>query len=256
MLPLLTPSKIAFVGDWHMNGYWAVDVINRLGPMNVDIIVHLGDFGYIYKEKYLTYVSKALKSTGIPLIFVDGNHESHSWILNHPLDSTGLRPIHELIWHIPRGFRWEWDGVKFLGMGGAHSVDASWRKKNGHLWQPQEDITDAQVDAAISEGPADVLISHDCPDKVYIPGLDETGSFFPYWEIIRSGENRARLQKIVNATQPRMILHGHYHRRSSKEVDFGYGEVTVHSLDCDNTSFDSNVLIYDMADIVSIVRRD
>jgi predicted phosphodiesterase len=242
MDPLAIPELIAFAGDWHMNGAWARSAIQHAGRLGADVIVHLGDFGFTYNDRYLLAVETALAGAGIPLLFVDGNHESPK-LLKFPLRSNGLRQLTDHIWHLPRGFRWKWNGVRFLAMGGAHSVDRPWRKA-GADWWPGETITAEQAAAAIAGGPADVLVSHDCPAGVVIPGVDDRGDDlapFPFVELLRSAEHRQLLRTVADAARPRVIVHGHYHVSYSAVAEFGHGFVAAMGLDCDNTKLERNV---------------
>lgn len=246
MNPLAEPTRIAFAGDWHANTRWGVACINHVAQHGVQTIVHVGDFGYTFEPWFLEGLTKALHEQGTVLLFIDGNHEDHDWLNAQPLDETGLRPLTDRIWHVPRGFRWQWAGRTWLGCGGAHSVDRRWREP-GESWWWQESITDEDVTRCVDGGPADILISHDAPDAVPVPGLD--GSGWEAGEIASAEQQRALLRRIVDGVRPRLVVHGHHHRNYRAEVDFGYGRVAVQGLGMDGTEFDDNLWIVDVVEL-------
>lgn len=248
--PLAEPGRIAVAGDWHGNLSWSVAAVEHAAEAGADVIVHLGDFGYEFRATFITGLDRALRSAGLPLLFVDGNHECFPVLDRYPIRPSGLRQVSDTIWHLPRGFRWTWAGLRFLACGGAHSVDRPWRVP-GASWWAGEWITDADVQRCAAGGPADVLISHDCPTGVDIPGLRP--DLFPPLEILRADEHRAVLRRVVDATRPGMIWHGHYHQRYTWTGDLGYGPVTVRGLDCDATTMAANVRVVDVADLRSEV---
>jgi predicted phosphodiesterase len=130
---LATPKRVAFVGDWHENGPWAAKAIAYAESLDADVLIHLGDFGYSYSRQFLTYVTAAGRRQ-IPILFVDGNHEDFIRLYKYPLGEDGLRKVAGNVWHLPRGFRWQWDSIRFLALGGAHSVDRPYRRPGVSWW--------------------------------------------------------------------------------------------------------------------------
>lgn len=257
--PLAEPARIAVAGDWHANTGWAYDACRWAIHEGADAIVHLGDFGYYFQPQYLHMLDQALSYAGVPLLFVDGNHEDHRWLARQPLDERGLRRLSDWVWHLPRGFRWTWAGLRFLALGGAHSVDSIWRRREGHLWQREERITVDDVVRAADGGPADVLVAHDCPAGVPIPGIDVDRVDAPQWpqiELLRAEEHRGILRGVVEAVQPRAIWHGHYHVAYEAYADFGYGPVLTVGLDCDGTSMAENMRIVGLADLAQQIKQE
>lgn len=249
------PAKIMVAGDWHGNANWAHQVIGHAYISGVDVIVHCGDFGWWVDEfsthMYLRRVQDSLTGAGITLYWVDGNHEDHTKI-EEWVDATNGQPWSDRrypnIVHLPRGHRWEWWGETWLAMGGAHSVDRLQRTE-GKSWWDGEHITESQADYAIAGGHADVMVCHDCPYGVQIPGiLDDTEedarrSGWPLSELLASTEHRKRLQRIVNAVKPKILLHGHYHRRYDAIYSHGGGVTRIVGLDMDATELDRNTTL-------------
>lgn len=245
MDPLAEPQRIAFAGDWHMNSRWAAASIRHAKELGTDAIVHVGDFGFTFETEFVATVTAALREVDIPLLFVEGNHDDPG-ALRGPLALNGLREIGQNLWHIPRGFRWTWGGVTWLGCGGAYSVDRRWRTE-GVSWWPEEVITDADVQRCGTE-PADVLVCHDAPASTPVPGLNSGGSL-PAEEVAASEAQRLLLRRIAENTQPRLVVHGHHHRNYRAEVDLGYGRTFVQGLGMDGSEFDENMWIVDMDEI-------
>jgi hypothetical protein len=248
--PLAEPTRIAFAGDWHMNHRWAAKAIAHARDQGADVIIHLGDFGYTFDAPFMKAVDRALAYARLPLLFVDGNHEAFPTLLRYRVHDNGLRKLTGHVWHLPRGFRWQWGGIRWLALGGAYSVDRPYRVP-GVSWWRDELITDAQVALVVADGRADVLVAHDCPAGVVIPGVDDRAGLppFPPLEILRAQEHRQLLRQVVGAVQPRLIFHGHYHTLYEAHPNLGYGPMHVVGLDCDERTLDGNVMVVDLADI-------
>lgn len=249
--PLATPARIAFAGDWHGNTRFAVWVLDWLAG-KVDVLIHAGDFGYDFTREYLHTIDA---TATFPVLFVDGNHEDHDWLNAQPIGSGGLRQLSEKVWHIPRGFTWTWDGVRFMGCGGAFSVDRRFRSL-GVSWWIGETITDDDIRACAEAGHVDVLVSHDTPAGYTIPGIDDAPipGFISDSALAQAFNHRERLRTIVDTAQPKVIVHGHYHKPYTKTIHMGYGPVTVIGLDCDDTSPVFNTHIIDLAQLRPTVR--
>ncbi len=241
------PSCIAVAGDWHGDLRWAIQGVKWAADRGAKVIVHCGDFGYLFRPHFLVRLNEALMVLGIHLMFVEGNHEDHVWLNRQPIGRPGLRQLTDFIWHLPRGFRWRWAGIQFLALGGAHSVDAGWRRKGGQLWQPEERITAEQAALVRAGGPVDVLVSHDCPAGVDIPDLHPE-DFEPI-ELRHAADHRELLRTVADAVQPRHIWHGHYHVRYNAIAQLGYGPVQVLGLAENGSSLEANMQLIDLADL-------
>jgi len=254
--PLATPARIGYAGDWHMNAPWAAKAIAHAAGRGAEVVIHLGDYGYTFDAAFMAAVDAALAEAGVPLLFVDGNHEDFTRLLASPVGENGLRRLTRWVWHLPRGFRWTWAGRTYLALGGAHSVDRPWRRP-GVSWWREETISTQDAVYAARGGPADVLISHDCPAGVPIPGLgppdpeqDPEGAaaaaLWPKDEIARSIAHRGVLRGVCDAVRPSEIWHGHYHTRYTTTADLGYGPVLVNGVDRDESTMAGNVVVVDL----------
>lgn len=217
--PLAAPRRIAIAGDWHANKRWALAMIEHAQDSGVDTILQVGDFGFwTNNDDYFSELEARLRRHDTVLLWVDGNHEDHARLTSSPPgERYGLRWIRPHIWHIPRGFRWEWDGITFLGLGGAASVDQHYRTEWVDWWRA-ELIGTADIMRAVDGGPVDVMICHDAPAGAQIPDLTKTADFWPEDVIRKSEGNRAMLRSVVDEVRPRVLYHGHYHVRYTDDL--------------------------------------
>lgn len=230
------PGRIIVAGDWHGNTRWAVHVI-RMAPQLLageaqPLILHLGDFGIwpgTAGRAYREQVQEACRDHGVVVWFLDGNHEDFTQISRHSVRRENRWGQQGMYW-LPRNTRWKWHGRQWHALGGAASVDKAVRKP-GASWWPEEEITERQARWAREAGPADVLVTHDCPSGVR-HSFAAPPRFWAPEDLARSDAHRERLQRVVNALRPRWIMHGHLHRAYTRDCDFGYGPVEVTGLDC------------------------
>lgn len=245
-------ETIVFAGDWHGNANFATRVMTHLELKNVkpDAVIHTGDFGYNFSDEYLDTVNGLAASLGTVVMFVDGNHENFDWLLQQPVSRDGVRRLRERVWHLPRNFRWTWQGLKFGALGGAVSVDQHHRMR-GVSWWPQEQITMPELVSAAMLGPVDVLVTHDCPAGVEIPDLEDGELYFPRNLLKESDEHRTRLAGAVQMMRPTWLWHGHYHVRHTGRLDYQDGSgCVVTGLDCDANSIRKNIDVVTVSDLV------
>ncbi|MFA5709284.1 metallophosphoesterase [Mycolicibacterium sp.] len=240
------PDRIVVAGDWHGNTGRGCSVIMSAGIRGIPVVLHLGDFGFwtpgAWTTRYLTALEDTCAAYGVTLLWVDGNHECFPALYGLPVDpETGMRPITPHIAHLPRGLRWKWHGHTWMALGGAHSVDRRDRKE-GVSWWPEEHLSAADIETATAPGPVDVIVSHDAPDGVLIPGL--TPNAFPAAEIATAQWHRKQIGKVVDATTPAVLFHGHYHVRYRGDR----GATAVIGLADDSSPLTENIVLLDLAE--------
>jgi predicted phosphodiesterase len=209
------PKKLALAGDWHGNFGWAELAMNYAVEQGCDVLLQVGDFGYwpSYEEStgsqtggshFLFKVTEKAKELGLMIYWIDGNHENHEHL--HP------------------------------------GIDKQWRTA-GHDWFPQETLVQDQIHYASREGGVDIIVSHDCPAGVVIPGIqaENEKGFWPSEQIAESEAHRRLLRQIVDATGAKLIVHGHYHRRYNTISEDH--KLSIIGLDCDATGFKENMLL-------------
>lgn len=221
--------RILAVGDTHGNAKFWQHIFSAMSYLEYDVVVQVGDFGYWTHvpggEEYLDFLELHCEQKNINLFWVDGNHENFDDLYSLPIQDDGFRHVRPHIFHIPRGHTWEWDGVKFMGFGGAYSIDQMDRVVNEmqgdpKSWWPQEFITDDEVEKAIAAGPVDVLFAHDVPEGNQ--GLQEAFVLQKGWAldpIELSRQQRVQLRRVFDSARPSQLIHGHYHIRYNGELD-------------------------------------
>ncbi|MCP9964555.1 metallophosphoesterase [Actinomadura madurae] len=239
-------------GDWHGNAAWARSVIRRLPELLPDesprIVLHAGDFGIWPGPQgwaYLRGLDLDLARVGGVLWFVDGNHEDHPRLAELPDagHQGGHGRVSDRIFHLRRGHRWTWHGRTWLALGGAVSLDRAVRAE-GMSWWPEEEIAEEEARRAIAGGPADVMLTHDCPARV-AHEFSPLPSFWDGEDLKRSDAHRELLQTVVDAVKPGHLFHGHLHRAYTRDVAMPHGQVRVTGFDCDGV--DGNWGVLDVA---------
>ena len=242
------PTVLMLAGDWHGNLPWAERVIEHAAAREVDTILQLGDFGYWVDDpqtdEYLSVIDQTAGSAGIRLFWLDGNHEDHTRVADW-VDTSRFPNIR----YLPRGHRWQWWGLTWMSVGGAMSVDKYYRVE-GESWWPGEELTDADVEYASRDGEVDVIVSHDCPRGVDIPGVgpDTKGGARGNWPadiLAEAQRHRDKLATICAATTPGWLFHGHYHIPYTGSLD----PTTVMGLGQDCSKLDEATHIITGADL-------
>ncbi|MEV4127126.1 metallophosphoesterase [Nocardia sp. NPDC049707] len=242
----LDPTIIAVAGDWHANKDYAVRAIRYAKEQGAEAVLHVGDFAYDLSPKFLAGVQRALEDTGLMLGWVDGNHDHHER-LHVLVEQQGVTPIaiRPNLFYLPRCYRWTWNGVQFLALGGAHSVDRRWRVA-GREWWAGETISYQQALQAINDGPADVMICHDVPEGVRIPSIEGNPHGFLQAEIYAAECHRQQLRAVVDEVRPHRLFAGHYHCRQTSELNGGNYRTVVDILADDSGSLADSMTVVDL----------
>lgn len=242
-------TRLLLVGDSHANArWWATAVAPVAQRAGADRIVQLGDFGYWPRHpdgrRFLAIVAGCVERTGIAVDFLDGNHEDHQALRRRAPAAYEVAPG---VCHLPRGCRFTYDGVRFLALGGAHSIDRHLRKV-GVSWFSEETIDTGDLERVEDGPPVDIVLAHDTFAGYDLPGtlpIDEV----PPWlarEIEISRAHRVLVREAVTAVRPQLVVHGHYHSRYRARVALDDLVVDVEGLDRDGTA--GSLLVLDVAD--------
>lgn len=214
--------RIAIAGDWHGDQRWSELLISSL-PDDVDLLIHLGDFGYMGNNgrDFAHTVTLACADKGIDLLVVPGNHENYDWIEQLPIDAEGRLTLSDRVRLAPRGYRFELAGTSFCCVGGAVSVDQD-RRIEGATWWPQEELTAAEVESICAGAPVDVLLTHDAPLGAEPPALPHETFTQIFGQAIaaKAVAHHALVRKITDSLSPSYLLHGHFHERYTREVEW------------------------------------
>lgn len=226
-------------GDTHGNFYHLRDLVEGAVSLRVQTIIVTGDFGYWEHTPegivFLDALSELLQENSIELLFLDGNHENHPLLWR--LYKEKVRPG---IYYQRRGQTRVLNDTPVQFVGGAFSIDIKDRlaqMANGapDSWWETETLSDDDVNNAIMAAtilPPEVMFTHDAPDGCPMDRLGSSSIPFHLQE--RSRDNRYKLREIVEAAQPDVLVHGHYHRRIDYELTLSTGKVVqCHALGCD-----------------------
>lgn len=212
----LQPRRVLVAGDVHGNRRWIGTLCKLARRHGCEVILQVGDFGYWPHtddgRRFLAHVDWHAERNGIECVYwIDGNHENHDALSAVVVGINGSVEISERCRYLPRGVRWTWSGVRFGALGGAFSVD--WRERVvGESWWEGECPTRADL-VRLGAGPLDVLVAHDAPAGIPLSGLR-----LPPADEIRANEVRELVAEAVRATEPALVLHGHWHIRSSHKL--------------------------------------
>lgn len=252
-------DKVVFGGDTHgdINQVrWLIDQALMFGAQAVFVLGDFGIWSHLDGGVFVNRVSEYSGRRGVPVYFLPGNHENYDLLdgyeRDNERDEDGFVVLAPGVLYSPRGHRWMWGGVKFLSLGGAYSIDKQPRvmqdwelvkkaeakvDQERHLtpkeqyalrfphtsWWPQEEITDEERERAIEGGEVDVMLTHDKPLASR-----------PDWNRKNIDEclpNQLQIQKVVDATRPKLLLHGHLHHAYSDTIESS--DTFVKALDCD-----------------------
>ena len=221
------PKRILIAGDFHGNQFFQGHVYQVAQARKADAIVQLGDWGYWPTPSgsvpMVDHADVMFRKTGIPLYWLDGNHEHFDMLEAMGLyGASGMQKMQDGLFYLPRGTRWEWNGTKFLAFGGAYSIDKAYRTPHVS-WFSQELPTYKQVDDVLDNPePVDIMFSHDSPRW---PGRLASG----YKDDATSEYSRQAIRAIVDHVNPATLYHGHYHH----PWQGAYKNTRIVGLDCD-----------------------
>ncbi len=108
----------------------------------------------------------------------------------------------------PRGHRWTWQGVRFLALGGACSIDRLYGKLDSGRWGwfKEEVITAQEATQVIAGGPGYVLLTHDAPTA----SLPQATEYAPVNFLPSVQQSARRVREVAEASKPKLLLHGHW----------------------------------------------
>lgn len=217
--------RVGVAGDWHGSTKHAIKSIRTFKRLGVDTIYHLGDFGFGWSKAYEEQVNEVLSELDIVLFVIPGNHENYDFLDTVWYDPiiTGVRRVKSHLKFFDRGARWKIGETTFVALGGAASVDRKYRKPNVSWWE-QEYITPEDVQRTKAGGKADVMLCHDLTWGVHIPLGPE--SDWPPEDIERSNINRKLVRLAADVVQPKLFMHGHYHKFNDETTELFASEAS------------------------------
>lgn len=220
---------IYITGDTHGKFNRVISFCERMQTSKDDILIILGDAGInFYLNKRDKKLKECLKDLPITLFSIHGNHEARpNTILSYKLkDFCGgkvwVEDEYPNLLFAKDGeiydFIVEGNIVKTLVIGGAYSVDKSFRLLNHYPWfsdeQPNDEIKEyVEKQIELNNNKVDVVLSHTCP-LMYEP----REWFLPF--IVQGLVDKSTelwLNKIHEKLGYKKWYCGHYH--GSKKID-------------------------------------
>ena len=136
---------IFFTGDIHGNVNGVADFINKVHPTMEDVIVLLGDVGANYYNGRKDYLMKQwLNDSGTRFLCIHGNHEMRPVNISGYIETEWyggkgwLQPEYPNLVFAKDGEIYTMNGLRYLVIGGAYSVDKYYRLSRGWSWWPDE----------------------------------------------------------------------------------------------------------------------
>ena len=206
-----------FTGDIHGDPKKIERFCKRFDLSKNDIIVILGDVGANYYDNSIDDETKRRLSVLGPTIFcVHGNHEIRPWnVKGYKLKAWNggkvwVQDRYPNLLFAKDGEIFDIDGVRYIVIGGAYSVDKHYRLRARLGWwadeQPSNEIK-IFVEKQLKKEKIDVVLSHTCPHK-YEP-TEKYLSFVNQTTIDKSTE--LWLDKIEENTEYTAWYCGHWH---------------------------------------------
>lgn len=180
---------VYFTGDIHGSPWRIIRFAKKFHLTRSDTIVILGDVGVNYflneRDEEAKIHLNAVKPT---VLCIHGNHEARP----DAIDTYNLSEWNGgKVWVEDRfpnlkfakdGEIYTIEGLKYIAIGGAYSVDKYYRLARGYGWwadeQPSAEIK-VFVEKQLAESDIDVVLSHTCPfryepTEVFLSGIDQS----------------------------------------------------------------------------------
>jgi predicted phosphodiesterase len=257
-------TKVLLYGDSHSDHMYTRSILTSARAWGAQVAIQLGDFGYTFDANMIVAIADWLAEDETRQFYwVDGNHDDHEYLadltsaygFDAPIDMSAaplidhlhdcIRKFPERMFYCPRGAVFTIGDMTVMSMGGAYSIDKNYRTPFVSWW-PQEMITHAEVDRALTNAEGkkiDVMLTHDAP---ITDTLAEMIDRYGYKEDPHSHSNRVVLGRIVEEVNPRDLFHGHYHWRYDDK--FNDGRTRVHGVGANvpnsHAIYDDNYVVY------------
>lgn len=179
-------------------------VVEELEP---DRVLQVGDFGFDYRDKFM----QAIGEIECPFDWIHGNHDDVPQVLANLGPENNFHQPN--VTYIPQGATWEWEGVKFIGIGGAFSIDRAIRSAGTSFWPEAEILTHETMEQIKSVGEVDIMVCHDVPFGVSKIEAFESLNIFNLKQHVRDNSRyfREQLLECFETLNPSLVIHGHWH---------------------------------------------
>ena len=213
---------IYITGDTHGSFERVESFCERMKTKRDDILIILGDAGINFSGlRYDRLKKELLEELPITIFAIHGNHEQRPYTIESYKErewNGGIVYYEEdfpSILFAKDGEIFNLGGLQTIVMGGAYSIDKTYRLAYGYSWwedeQPSDEIKRYQLDSV--KWNIDVVLSHTTPLKyepveVFMTGVDQS-------KVDKTTE--IWLDKIENRLSYKKWYCGHYH--TEKKID-------------------------------------
>jgi predicted phosphodiesterase len=176
-------------------------------------LIQVGDLGLMQHSGIDTGFYRVTKDSPIPIYFIEGNHDDCSRWLDIK-EVSKVFPDGNL-WYVPRGTVMEIDGRTIAFMGGAASIDKSYRLRQAMHWDPKEEVTREDIELLIknAEGKkVDMFITHCPPQTVIDEHFDPKFKLYFGVTIDWTDPSQGLIEEAWKALDYPYIYSGHMHR--------------------------------------------
>jgi predicted phosphodiesterase len=209
----VTNPEVMIIGDTHGNLNEYMKLLKIAKREGVTKIFQAGDCGLFPSfhgyTQWLDAIQAMSAEYGIKNYWIRGNHDDpDEWqhVIDRYSTNNGWGTLRSTIFLAPRVHYFKHNGVRFLGVGGAVSIDKASRlareSKPNTQWWPNEIISVEDVDA-VERRHIDVLITHECSNYTHFRGRMKNDP--------DSESNRRRLDEVLKRSTPDWHFHGHMH---------------------------------------------
>jgi predicted phosphodiesterase len=176
-------------------------------------LIQVGDFGLMQHSGIDTGFYRVTKDSPIPIYFIEGNHDDCSRWLDIK-EVSKVFPDGNL-WYVPRGTVMEIDGRTIAFMGGAASIDKSYRLRQAMHWDPKEEVTQEDIDLLLKNADGkkvDMFITHCPPQTVIDEHFDPRHKLMFGVGIDWTDPSQGLIEEAWKALGYPYIYSGHMHR--------------------------------------------
>jgi predicted phosphodiesterase len=208
---------IIFIGDIH--GEFN-KLSNKLANTNIknSTFIQVGDFGLGFKRKeneidQLTVLNKRLKDVNNEMFVIRGNHDDPTYFTSDRSYSNILFLEDYTLLNV--------EGKNILLVGGAISIDRSWRVLNNSYWLEEVFLYDnLKLENALRNcDRVDVVVTHNAPAEFYPIGIgalvydftDKDSKLIEDVKNERKDHSLLMYSLIEKGLKPKHWYYGHFH---------------------------------------------
>lgn len=139
-----------------------------------DYLLQLGDLGLLWKkDKTFNYLLDFYTSRKYTLLWIEGNHENHTWLNTFPIIQWNGGKVHKIadnIFHLMRGEIYNIYNKTFFTFGGGLSIDKNKRIIYIDWWPEEEANYQEQINAINNlekyNYKIDYILTHSAPELI------------------------------------------------------------------------------------------